>query len=74
MYYILRKCGSVAKLFCGEETFLKKGSLPHTPFSKTNNHIACAALSQSLVEGQASLTDGSVTFFVAGSQRREHHT
>ncbi|MBR7144062.1 MAG: hypothetical protein IKD10_03890, partial [Lentisphaeria bacterium] len=23
-----------AKLFCGEETFLKKGSLPHAPFSK----------------------------------------
>ena len=32
--------GGGAKLFCGEETFLKKGSLPHTPFSK-NFHRNC---------------------------------
>ena len=26
--------GAVAKMFCGEDTFLKKGSLPRPPSSK----------------------------------------
>ncbi len=28
------KKGAVAKMFCGEDTFLKKGSLPRSPSSK----------------------------------------
>ena len=38
--FLYNKKQGVAKLFCGEETFLKKGSLPHTPFSK-NFHRNC---------------------------------
>ena len=40
---------AIEKLVCGEKTFLKKGSFPHTPFSKNfrRNYFYCANKSNS---------------------------
>ena len=52
---------------------LGRGARGHNGSDVADDDVAHAATGQTLVKGQAALTDGTVALLVAGGQRREHN-